>query len=179
VALFLLAFTASRAQIAGTLDTDFAPQIEGGVSVMAIQPDGRILAAGTQRLVNGDLNYFTFRLLRDGQRETADTFNIGTGPNNGVHAISVQSGGKILIGGAFTEVNGMLRNRIARLNADGTLEDLSTFNIGTGANSGVGSIAIQPDGKILIAGEFTEVNGQPRNWIARLLSDGTLESLSR
>src|SRR5690606_28979323 len=77
-------------------------------------------------------------------------------------------------GGAFTSYNGTGRNAIARLNADGSLD--SGFDPGIGANSAVLSIAVQADGKILIAGAFTNYNGTARNYIARLNADGSLDT---
>ena len=67
----------------------------------------------------------------------------------------------------------MTRNRIARLETDGRLDqtlDLSTVG------SYVDATAVQPDGKILIGGDFTTVLGVPRNNIARLNTDGTLDT---
>src|SRR5438876_9406393 len=102
----------------------------------------------------------------------------GFDPNaNGVvFVVVVQPDGKILIGGDFTTLspNGgaaVTRNRIARLNPDGTLD---AFN--PNANGTVYAIAVQADGKILAGGLFTSIGGQTRNRIARLNSDGTLET---
>src|SRR3989440_5005748 len=80
--------------------------------------------------------------------------------NNTIRVVVVQPDGKILIGGDFTALapNGgasVPRNRIARLNADGTLD--ATFD--PNANSVVRSIALQPDGKILVGGNFTNIGG--------------------
>ena len=72
--------------------------------------------------------------------------------NGSVLAIDLQSDNKILIGGSFTEINGVARNRVARLNSDGSL-DLS-FNPSDGADVTVWDLALQPDGKILIGGGF-------------------------
>src|SRR5438552_13991834 len=100
----------------------------------------------------------------------------GFDPNaNGVvFVVVVQPDGKILIGGDFTTLspNGgaaVTRNRIARLNPDGTLD---AFN--PNANNTVNSIAVQADGKILAGGFFTTIGGQTRNNIARL--DATIGS---
>ncbi len=78
----------------------------------------------------------------------------------------VQADGKILIGGDFTTLGlpATGRNYIARLNADGTID--SSFN--PNANQSVYSIALQPDGKILVGGDFSTIGGQTRNHIARL-----------
>jgi hypothetical protein len=88
----------------------------------------------------------------------------------------VQPDGKIVLAGSFLAVNGQPRNCIARLLPNGNVESLATFNPGTGSNSTIRSVALQVDGKIVIGGDFTLVNGQPRNRIARLLPNGTLES---
>ena len=85
--------------------------------------------------------------------------------NANVYAAVVQPDGKILIGGDFTTVLGVTRNRIARLNPDGTLD--TAFN--PNANDSIYAIALQADGAILAGGFFTgAIGGQPRNRIARL-----------
>src|SRR2546428_554657 len=60
------------------------------------------------------------------QSPLPDNFNPGA--NGIVYSLAIQSDGKILAGGAFTALGGQTRNRIARLNADGTLD--TTFNPG-------------------------------------------------
>ena len=80
----------------------------------------------------------------------------------------------VLSGATPTGVDGTNRANLARLNANGTL-DLS-FNTSSGPNNTVRAIAIQADGKILIGGDFTDVNGQPRTRLARLAPDGTLDA---
>ena len=63
-------------------------------------------------------------------------------------------------------INGSSRNHFARLNADGSLDNF--FNIRTGANATVRAVAVQPDSAALIGGDFTQVEGRPRNYIARI-----------
>jgi uncharacterized delta-60 repeat protein len=96
--------------------------------------------------------------------------------NASVFSIAIQSDGKILVGGQFSTFNGTSVNRIARLNSDGTIDTAFTSNTGTAFNNSVRSIAIQSDGKILVGGEFTTFNGTTVNRIARLNTDGTLDS---
>ena len=96
-----------------------------------------------------------------------DTFDPNV--NGTVRVILAQPDGKILIGGLFTSLapNGgptVTRNNIARVNADGSLD--TAFN--PDANSDIYSMALQPDGKILVGGYFTSIGGQFRNRIARL-----------
>src|SRR5436189_490367 len=113
-------------------------------------------------------------LLVTGAVARAQSALDGFDPNaNGtIRAVVVQPDGKILIGGDFTTVapNGgatVTRNRIARLNPDGTL-DMGFDPSATGTNAAVQSIALQADGKILAGGSFTSIGGQLRNNIARL-----------
>ena len=90
-------------------------------------------------------------------------------------AIAVQPDNKILIGGAFTMTNSTTRNRIARLNADGSLD--TGFDPGAGgASNEVDAIALQPNGKIVIGGKFTTVGGTGRSRIARLNANGSNET---
>ena len=71
----------------------------------------------------------------------------------------MQPDGKIVVGGNFTGLGGVTgtttRNRIGRLNVDGTVDP--SFNPGT--NGPVLAVAVQPDGKILAGGNFTAVGG--------------------
>ena len=158
----------------GSLDTTFNPGtgLNDAVSTINIQTDGKIIVGGDFTSFNGVSRKKIARLNNDGTLDP--TFNIGTGFNNVVLTISIQTDGKIIVGGDFTSFNGVSRKKIARLNNDGTLDP--TFNIGTGFNYCVQSINIQTDGKIIVGGWFTTFNGTARNNIARLNSDGTLDT---
>src|SRR4030095_11322981 len=105
------------------------------------------------------------------------SFNPGLGASGAaatVHAVAVQTDGKIVIGGSFSQAGGQARGNIARFNADGSL-DTTFLSSGVGANGDVFALVVQPDGKILICGDFTTVNGTARSRVARLNSDGTLD----
>jgi uncharacterized delta-60 repeat protein/uncharacterized repeat protein (TIGR01451 family) len=100
------------------------------------------------------------------------TFN-ATATGGVVFAVTPQPDGKVLIGGNFTTVNGVTKLRLARLNADGSLDTGFTTTITSGFE--VRSIVVLANGKILIAGWFSEVAGVPRANIARLMSDGSVD----
>src|SRR4051812_34627051 len=109
------------------------------------------------------------------------SFNPAAITNGEVNAAILQPDGKLLIGGHFTKANGVTRQSVARLNADGTLD--MAFDPGAGPDFGVGfgtgqgGMLLQPDGKILIFTGFTTVNGVARDaGIARLNSDGSLDA---
>ncbi len=171
--------TIARTRIArlnadGSLDATFDPGTgaSADVSAIALQPDGKIIIGGTFTTYNGTTRNRIARLNADGSLDV--TFDPGSGANNLVGAITLQSDGKIIIGGTFTTYNGTTINRIARLNADGSLD--ADFNPGTGANNGVTAIVLQSDGKMIIGGNFTTYNGTGRNRVARLNADGTLDT---
>jgi uncharacterized delta-60 repeat protein len=105
---------------------------------------------------------------------SAHAFDSPNGANGNVQALALQPDGRVLIGGFFDAVSDVLRNGIARLNTDGSV-DLS-FNPGDGVNSGVLALALQPDGKVLIGGYFSQVNGVSHHGIARLNADGSVDS---
>ncbi|MBU3659328.1 MAG: T9SS type A sorting domain-containing protein [Flavobacteriales bacterium] len=143
----------------------------GSVNVIKQQTDGKILVSGTFTQFNGFTANRIIRLNTDGSVD--NSFNIGSGFNNFVSTIVVQSDGKILIGGAFTQFNGLTRNRIIRLNANGS--DDATFNIGTGFNNTVSKIGITQAGKIVVAGGFTSYNSVTENSICQLNNNGSLD----
>ncbi|MFN5911466.1 MAG: hypothetical protein ACK45H_09040, partial [Bacteroidota bacterium] len=166
----------SRACIArlnpdGSLDAGFNPGsgFNGRVETVYLQSDGKIIVGGQFTAYNGSLVNRIARLNPNGSLDA--TFNTGSGFNQTVRTINMQSDGKILVGGAFTSVNGVLRNRIARLNTDGSLDLSFSSNV----NNSVISINYQVDGKIIIGGTFTSVNGSNRFYVARLLQNGATD----
>jgi len=164
----------ARLNTDGTLDNTFTVGIGTNRSVYtsAIQSDGRIIIGGSFDTINGTAKNHIARLNADGTLD--GTFTVGTGANGSIQATTIQSDGRIIIGGSFDTINGTAKNHIARLNADGTLD--GTFTVGTGANSDIQATAIQSDGRIIIGGDFTSYNGTAINRIARLNINGTLDS---
>ncbi len=181
----------------GSLDESFDPDVRGvrdfplltGVRAVAVQLDGKILIGGFFSRVGTTTRNGIARLNHDGSLDSS--FNPGTGLAGDwfgeppfVGAIAVQANGKVLIGGLFTSFNEFSRQGIARLNADGSLD--TSFHappLDAGPDNGqrgsVASLALQPDGKILITGSFGTLGGV---WLpaARLNPDGSLdESFNR
>ncbi len=228
----------ARVQADGNLDTGFGFETatEGPndeVLSMTETTTGQVLAAGWFTSVAGESFAGIARLNADGTLD-ADFNPAGNGTNQVVRAVLPGAGSnggaeeKILIAGDFTQYNGTGRNRIALLNADGTLAgNDGDFSVGTGFNGPVYALApgrndriyaagnfttyrsntapgarvvrILPDGerddtfnpaapngivyavaedaegRVIIAGNFSEVGGEPRNRIARLLPGGALD----
>jgi uncharacterized delta-60 repeat protein len=141
------------------------------------QPDNKILVGGDFQHYVSENNSWNRRITRinpDGSFDS--TFSTGDGPNADVRCIALLPDGKIIIGGNFATYNNITVNRLARLNSDGSL-DTSFNEDGIGTNTTILSIAVEIEGKILITGWFTEFNGEQRNRIARLNSDGSIDPL--
>jgi uncharacterized delta-60 repeat protein len=98
------------------------------------------------------------------------SFNAETGVSGWVRVVTALPDGKVLLGGEFTMVQGAPRAGIARLNADGALDE--TFNPSDLRNRFVLTQVIQPDGKIVLGGGGDGTRG----WVMRLNPDGTIDS---
>jgi uncharacterized delta-60 repeat protein len=164
----------------GTEDTGFYTNLgtgfSGTINSVNVQSDGKILVGGVFTTLNGNTRNRLTRVNSDGTEDTSFYSNLGTAFNNQVYAIAIQSDGKILVGGQFTQLNSNTRNRLLRLNSDGTEDTSFYMNLGTGFSSTVVSIDVQSDGKILVGGIYTTLNGNIRNRLVRLNSDGTEDS---
>jgi uncharacterized delta-60 repeat protein len=158
----------------GTTDTSFSAGtgVENPIYAIRQQSDGKIILGGAFATYNSTTVNRIVRLNTDGSRDTS--FVTGTGFNGSTYSLAIQSDGKIIVGGAFTTYNGSSAPYIVRLNTDGSID--STFATGTGFNSSVNSVLVQPDGNVLVGGEFTTYQGTTRNRIIRLTSSGAFDS---
>jgi uncharacterized delta-60 repeat protein len=157
----------------GTLDMTFDPGTgtdQGSVSSIAVQADGKILISGFFFHYNGVPQEMIARLNTDGSLDT--TFK--PSPDvNATSTIHLQTDGKILVSGGYRDGT-VSRYKVLRLNTDGSLD--TTFDSGVGATNTMSVRALQPDGKIIIAGEFTNYNGTSRSYFARLNTDGSIDT---
>ncbi|MBF9224325.1 hypothetical protein [Hymenobacter ruricola] len=144
-----------------------------GGQYLLVSSSGNILAAGIARAELGRLN----------ANGTPDaTFSVGTGPTFGLSsgygsAFATQPDGKILVAGFFSAYNSVPAPGVVRLNANGSVD--ATFNAaGSGFSAGAypTAIAVQPDGKILIGGQFDYFDGQPATGLVRLNANGGFDA---
>ncbi len=105
-----------------------------------------------------------------GQSGSLDATFAPTIAGDFVTAAVPQADGKIIVVGSFVQADGTARRNIARLQADGTLD--TSFKPGLGANATIESAVVQPDGNILIAGEFTNFAGVAKRGLCRIFADG-------
>ena len=156
----------------------------GNLNSVAVQADGKILVGGSfvnYRGVSG--RSWLVRLNADGTLDTAFCANAVDGSkfNNAVDSIAVQSDGKILVGGFFSDYaevfSTLRRNYLVRLNANGTLDTAFCAAAVDGKfNWRVTAIAIQSDGSILVGGTFGTYASVSGRYLIRLTSAGTLDS---
>ncbi len=177
----------------GTMDTSFQPvgsfgPISGGsgtaVHDLLIRPNGGVLAVGRFGTFNGNMHLNIIQFLANGTVDTG--FTTGTGASGGYHLqlykVVPTSGDKVYIVGDFTYYNGVFRSRMARLNADGSLD--TTFDPGAGPTQGpvatgpipITCAAVQPDGRLVIGGWFTRIVDTPVQRLARILPTGALDA---
>ena len=160
----------------GSLDPTFTPPSNAGNGPVLIQPsDGKIIVQGFS---NHDL------ILRLNPNGPLDATLQDLGQSGSVTSMLLQGDGKILIGGFFNSVQvspttSVTRNNIARLNTDGSAD--LTFDPGggpsfTGSGAPVRAMVLQSDGKIVIGGAFFDYNGTPRPNVARVNSNGSLDT---
>jgi len=153
----------------GSLDPTFnAPSLNGPVLSLALQPNGRLVIGGD--FTNASLRGRLARLNDDGSVD--GSFVPLMNPNGAVNALEVRPGGEVIFAGEFTNINGTIpRNRIAAVNRHGRLDQALDVT-----PNGRIRVAV-PDGNgLLLGGEFTQINGQTRPKLARVLSNGSLSA---
>jgi uncharacterized delta-60 repeat protein/uncharacterized repeat protein (TIGR01451 family) len=167
----------------GTLDYTFAAnpgQANDVVRALALQSDGRILIGGDFTTYDGSSRNRFARVNLDGSLDWQ--FDPGSGLDHSAYAVvetftdTNHTVRKILVGGSFTLANGVPRLYLAQFNDDGSVDAGFTADTGAGGIDGpVWAIAVQPDRKIIIGGDFLTINGVAHNHIARLNADGSLD----
>jgi uncharacterized delta-60 repeat protein len=146
-------------------------------NVLLDEPNNKVYIGGWFTSIQGRLaqRFARLNLNTMGIDSTFDT-TTGFPTEESVQTIALQSDGKVLVGGQFTSYKGSTYNRIIRLNPDASID--TTFNIGAGFNSTVqrNCIVVQPDGKIIVGGQFQTYSGSAANRIVRLNSSGSIDN---
>lgn len=132
------------------------------VNSIQIQTDSKILVGGSFSTFQGVSQKYLVRLNPDGSKDP--TFDIGTGFDDNVNSLFLQSNGQVLVGGSFSTYKGISQKKLIRLNSNG-LKDTS-FDIGSGFggspftyNYGITSIKVLNNGATIIGGKFTNYQG--------------------
>ena len=147
-------------------------QLNGAVRTVTKQFDGKILVGGDFTLYGATSSNRIIRLNTDGSYD--NTFSVGTGFNATVRSIAVQNDGKILVGGDFTQYQGVTQNYLVRLSDSGSVD--ASFITGSGPDDSVYTILLQTDQKILIGGDFDYYDSNLTGKIARLTTAGFFDT---
>ncbi|MBS1742086.1 MAG: T9SS type A sorting domain-containing protein [Bacteroidetes bacterium] len=175
----------------GSVDAGFSyyfdiDNLNQNVYALAVQADGKIVSAEsvkwqvsfrsvTAPYYLGTKDFKIKRYNTNGDDDVNFVLNTSaTGSSKIINTTAVQADGKIIVGGYFNSFNGVVANHIVRLNTNGTIDP--TFITGSGTNAAVNAVAVQPDGKIIIAGYFNVYNGAAHNQMVRLNSNGTVDA---
>jgi uncharacterized delta-60 repeat protein len=155
----------------GTFDETFDTHTNFLTTAMFLGVDGRII-----------VGFYTFSTSKYGlislNSDGLPNGHVSLAANGEILALAVQADGKIVVGGSFTSLGGQSRSHIARVNVDGSLD--TGFNPGVTGSANpspsvVSCLAVQPDGKILVTGNFTTLASSGRQNIGRLNNNGTLD----
>jgi uncharacterized delta-60 repeat protein len=173
LALFAVRLAEADVPVPSQLDVGFVPNpgTDDTINVVVPQPDGKVIAAGRFTAANGVSRNRIARFNSDGSLDAS--FDPGVGPDGDIFAAVLQPDGRIIVAGRFTMFSGLTRNRIARLNADGTVDPSLGFS--GGINNTPLALALQQDGRIIVGGQFSQIDLVQRFNLARLNSDGTVD----
>jgi uncharacterized delta-60 repeat protein len=174
-----VANTVARLETSGAKDDSFDSTVSDPLAsnvntIIVRSPDNSILLGGYFSTYGGATRNNIAWLNADGS--VGNRFSGLSGVTEydpEIYAVAVQSDGKILVGGFFTSFNGVPHYNLVRLNPDSTIDSSFDPNLGTAGS--VRAMLVQPDGKIVIAGNILAVNGIVCGRIARLNVDGTLD----
>jgi uncharacterized delta-60 repeat protein len=160
----------------GALQTNMNIGVTREVYAIAVQDDGRVLIGGdflNYRLTNGAVigscNYLA-RFLPDGSPDPAFKGNA----NSFVTSLIVQRDQKVVVAGMFSTLSGFSTSfGLGRLEPSGQAD--TNFILNARGHGTVACVAIQPDGRILVGGGFTQLGGRSCTNLGRLNIDGTLD----
>jgi uncharacterized delta-60 repeat protein len=189
VALLLIAQSAGAQQF-DNLDPSFGSggtvlsDLSSGAGAIALQPDGKIVLAGSGADGQGFQELVVTRFNADGSPDSSfgsggkAAYQLGSGtlPSSGATAVAIQQDGQIVLAGIASDSHNASEAMVARLNgSDGALD--KTFDsdgwlgvqLGQGGqSSGLNAVAIQADKKIVVAGQALDSDGNSRFLVARL-----------
>lgn len=146
--------------------------VNGTIQAIVVQSDGPVVIGGQFNQVGGKPRSNLARLNADGSLDGTFLANPTQGVTGTVEALAIDSQGGIIVGGTFNRANETEVSNLVRFKSDGTLD--TAFSNAPGPNGKVLSIAVLPDGNIVIGGEFSQVGGQERRNLAKLTPTGQL-----
>lgn len=161
---------------------------------------GSLIVSGSSTFTNIGLAKFTGSIGVSGS-VNADSFTLDATSTSTIPALNstfnldlagststfiekslVLGDGKVLVAGRFTTIDGHITNDIAKLNSDGTIDTSFAAPIFSGgtfsgdAGGFINTFVTQSDDRIVVGGNFVGVGGSARRGLARLETNGTLDT---
>ncbi|MGF1472591.1 MAG: hypothetical protein ACFB50_12750 [Rubrobacteraceae bacterium] len=173
----------------GTVTTDIRGSLDSAANAVALQPDGKIIAAGFA-IPSLDVDDREFALARYDEDGTLDnsfgsggtvTTDISGAGESEAKDVILQPNGKIVTAGYAFDSSNTQRFALARYNANGSLDTsfgrrgIVTTDVG-GSGSEANSVALQPDGRIVAVGAADTGVVNQRFALARYNADGSLDT---
>lgn len=145
------------------------------VWAMAERPDGRIVVGGHFQGIGGGAGSNLAQLHVNGSRDMSflGTAGFANGMPASVSSVLIQADGRVVVTGRFDRIRGEPRSNVARLNANGTSP--VAYPSYAPPNAQVHWAALQPDGKVVIGGDFTKIGALPWSKLARIDVNGNVD----
>jgi uncharacterized delta-60 repeat protein len=144
--------------------------VNGPILFMTWQGSNPVIVGAFTKVYGTTMNNVA-RLLPTGGLDP--TFNIGTGANGHIKRVS-NDGAGLVLNGYFNDFNGTPCGYMVRLNYNGSVDN--NFKIGTGADDRIWNVWKMSDTTWTVAGAFQSFNGQPRQCLASLNADGSINN---
>ncbi len=160
----------------GDIDTTFNTLngLNGSVETISLQPDGKVLLAGSFTSFFGVQGFRLARANTDGSPDVTLNPGIG-GAGSNIYTSQLLPNGKIMLGGEFTFYNGSTVGYVVRTRANGTID--FTFRQNPGANLPVYALKLLEDSSFFAGGSFTQYYNIPRNRLAKITADGYVDTV--
>ena len=162
-----------RLNVGGGVDTTFnvgGSNPNGSVLGLEPLPSGRFLIYGSFSIYNGVSRKLNALINADGALDVS--YHFLSHSFNTINAMALLPDGKVMVGGP--SVSGGLQPALTRTLPDGSPD--STFTTTIGDRGSAYAVAVQPDNKIIVVGQFQAAGGLPRASIARFNADGSIDS---
>lgn len=180
--LFLWTWADPTLQAASVDPTFIPPSHDREIQWVSALPNGGLMISGPFTKLNGREQKYLARLHEDGTVDTTFVPAIDLGPDpNGEEGFLVNTAhyadGRMLVYGMISGIGGVPRRGIARLHADGSLDNTFQANFEGGhiADDNIYDVLIQSDEKVVLVGTFRRFAGRPVGSIVRLNHNGTID----
>jgi uncharacterized delta-60 repeat protein len=175
--LLLTPYSLKRFLSSGAPDNSFNAVLNTRYQRLLLQPDGRILLATSLQARAASI----MRLNADGSDDASFDFTTfgPAGSSSWVQALAVQGDGKIVVTGGYFPRDGTgAVYSVFRLESTGAVDASFVGSPFKGSDLPITlySLAVQPDGRILVGGRFSAYGTTSRTNVARLNTDGTLDA---